>query len=711
MTLAARYNRLACALVMLGVAAYATAAGSMLVLLCLPVIAAAWYARVKHGWMLPRLAVNILLTGVIGVAVYRVLGGPVSVDTIAELVLLILLVKLWDRRTPKDDGQLLSMAVFMGIAAMLTSIDLVVGAEIVVMIPLLAASVMLFQVYAGRGDGPGAASALPRGFMRHVRSLVALTVMCTAVVGLSVFVLMPRGIGRDRFGNWGMTYARNVSGFTDTVTLTGGGGVISQSPEVVLTLQVRTSAGVSLGGEQTIHYLRGAVLERYEGGVWSAAPEPSVTTIDAVAGNTLLLTDEPIRVTVDQTIVLRGLGPQPDYLFAEWRPVRLQYHSAARHVPPNAARVLRAGAKEPGRFEYTVSSSLGIDDEPGERSPVRPVEGPIADLARRVLRNAGIDPDPAARPLGQDMDAARSLQDYLRNNFRYTLETEAAPAGRDPVEWFLFERKAGHCELYAAAMTLMCRDVGINARLVTGYVAVEYNAPADQYVVRASNAHAWVEAELGRGRWRRFDPTPSDELARIHRPAMGLLTRLRNWLDAMKFAWERSVVSFDEATRARVIGADRDDAEGLFPAVDRFLARVRAGGPRLLGTALGAGAMVFVVCAATGSGLVLLAHMMRRRGTLARRSRGVRGREAELAQRLTQVRFYDHMLEALTKQGRGKPAWRPPLDFAGSVDDARQAAAVRSIASLYYAVRFGGSDLDDAQRRDAEAALAVIVKG
>jgi transglutaminase-like putative cysteine protease len=57
-------------------------------------------------------------------------------------------------------------------------------------------------------------------------------------------------------------------------------------------------------------------------------------------------------------------------------------------------------------------------------------------------------------------------------------------------------------------MVALCRSVGINARMVAGYLAAEFDASTGRYIVRESNAHAWVEAELGTDRWRRYDPTP-----------------------------------------------------------------------------------------------------------------------------------------------------------------------------------------------------------
>ena len=47
-------------------------------------------------------------------------------------------------------------------------------------------------------------------------------------------------------------------------------------------------------------------------------------------------------------------------------------------------------------------------------------------------------------------------------------------------------------------MVLMLRSRGIPARLATGFLGAEYNPLEDYYIVRQSNAHAWVEAFLPR---------------------------------------------------------------------------------------------------------------------------------------------------------------------------------------------------------------------
>ena len=79
----------------------------------------------------------------------------------------------------------------------------------------------------------------------------------------------------------------------------------------------------------------------------------------------------------------------------------------------------------------------------------------------------------------------------------------------DPLADFLFERRKGHCEYFASAMAVMLRTLGIPSRLVTGFQGGAYNPVSGWSVVRASDAHSWVEAWIdGRG-WITFDPTPA----------------------------------------------------------------------------------------------------------------------------------------------------------------------------------------------------------
>ena len=56
-------------------------------------------------------------------------------------------------------------------------------------------------------------------------------------------------------------------------------------------------------------------------------------------------------------------------------------------------------------------------------------------------------------------------------------------------------------------MTVMLRSVGIPARYINGFLTGEYNDVGGDLVVRASDAHSWVEAYFPSHGWLTFDPT------------------------------------------------------------------------------------------------------------------------------------------------------------------------------------------------------------
>src|SRR6201999_4022455 len=94
-------------------------------------------------------------------------------------------------------------------------------------------------------------------------------------------------------------------------------------------------------------------------------------------------------------------------------------------------------------------------------------QGPLA--ARRDL-NAQVTP--------LDEQIGQHICDYLRENYRYTLDLTDArnlTAGKDPLLAFLTDFKKGHCEYFAGAMTMLCQSLGMDARLVVGFKCDEFN--------------------------------------------------------------------------------------------------------------------------------------------------------------------------------------------------------------------------------------------
>lgn len=123
---------------------------------------------------------------------------------------------------------------------------------------------------------------------------------------------------------------------------------------------------------------------------------------------------------------------------------------------------------------------------------------------------------------------ARRLENYLQSgaDYGYTLDLERkSMLGMDSIEQFLSVDRKGHCQYFASALVMMLRSQDIPARIVVGYRCDEFNELAQQYTVRQSHAHAWVETLIpwddipdgeviyGQPRgglvWYRLDPTPA----------------------------------------------------------------------------------------------------------------------------------------------------------------------------------------------------------
>ncbi len=131
--------------------------------------------------------------------------------------------------------------------------------------------------------------------------------------------------------------------------------------------------------------------------------------------------------------------------------------------------------------------------------------------------------------------------EFVRNffsDFRYSLYQNEY-ASMNPLAHFLYERKAGHCEYFATATTLLLRQMGIPARYVVGYSVQEYNESIDMYIVRQRHAHAWAIAFINDS-WQVIDTTPGvwaqmeDENAS---PVQPLLDFVENHIFVFQLWW------------------------------------------------------------------------------------------------------------------------------------------------------------------------------
>jgi hypothetical protein len=87
------------------------------------------------------------------------------------------------------------------------------------------------------------------------------------------------------------------------------------------------------------------------------------------------------------------------------------------------------------------------------------------------------------------------------------VDVSGPPAGRDAVDYFLFDAPGGFCSYYASAMAVMLRLEGVPARVVTGFATGDFDYTRGAYRVPADAAHAWVEVYFPGYGWVEFEPT------------------------------------------------------------------------------------------------------------------------------------------------------------------------------------------------------------
>jgi transglutaminase-like putative cysteine protease len=238
-------------------------------------------------------------------------------------------------------------------------------------------------------------------------------------------------------------------------------------------------------------------------------------------------------------------------------------------------------------LQYTAVS-LAAPLTPNQRRQLamqewrRPVEWPdaphtvspaVAQLARQWCQD--LPPPPPANQAARDaydLAVAGRICQNLQRDYGYTLDLSGYEPVTDPVEEFLFRVRRGHCELFASAMTLMCRALGVQCRLAGGFLVSEYSSMADGYLVRNSDAHAWCEVYTPGQDWQVFDPTPAGA---SDRPT-GALAGVKNWLGALKFLWSTRVVNYSESDRQRLFGGLLRRFEATWRGVLQYIKKALA---------------------------------------------------------------------------------------------------------------------------------------
>jgi protein-glutamine gamma-glutamyltransferase len=502
---------------------------------------------------------------------------------------------------------------------------------------------------------PGVLNSIPTGGM------AAAVVLAGGVLTAPLFYGLPRLQRPFAVAPFRIDDAFSSTLTADRVDLNTFGAA-KRSEQVVLQMSVDPESALP-----RVLRMREAVFTLYHRGVWTRSsdrPGPGDRSERPLA-QTRAQQHEVGRLSVELNMSANG------FLF-------LPYGADRPEVDGEVPTVLRDGV-------VTLSHAV--------RSVRYAVD--FRGVEPRAVGSSAIDPETVppeirqyARELTGDLKEPLAIYARIRDNFArkftYTLDP---PRGKgDPLVHFLLRSRAGHCEYFASAAAMLLTARGIHARLVTGSYGGEASFLSRALVVRGSNLHAWVEAEVDGHGFSVLDPTPPAGIpaAETHVSFLRLLTNIAREIE---FFYDRRILGFDSLEQVRIAEAVREAVSGLGRGVASW--KQLAGSREVRGVLLGAFLVGFVV---------FLAVLLRRERRRASASAGTKA--------------YLSLRRLLAVRTGGLAPSVAPLEvarlFARSVPAGREDAD--AIVSVYCAASFGGHAVSDAAARDLATRLTRLRK-
>ena len=495
-----------------------------------------------------------------------------------------------------------------------------------------------------------------------VRTTWALSGVILLVSGV-VFVTFPR-VSQGWAGR-GETIATSIAGFSDEVSIGEHGARIYGNPEIVLRVEFPDGAPPDIQG---LHW-RGRSYDRFDGVRWTRSRR-----LPPSGGPRRWYRENWSGPLIEQRVY--GAPLDVRVLFTLHPRVRVEGENGIQPVGDNHGDLVYWGSGAP---TYTVRSR----ENPPGADELRAAEDGYTPSDRYFLRLPE-DLDPRIAELADSLtaglqtryDKAVAVQRWL-SSFGYTLDLPAT-ARQATLEYFLFDRRAGHCEYFSTAMAVMLRSVGIHSRNVNGFLGGQWSDFGDYLVVTQNQAHSWTEVWFPEYGWVTFDPTPA---------GAGTGERVAAWFwpgriffDGIQHRWSKWVLDYNIESQSGLFSRWSD----LFAAerVQEVVSRARGEGGRGL----------------WGGGVIVLALLA---GLLWAR-RGGPGLAPETG-------FYLQLRESCARAGLGVSPGLTPLALVERVRERRASAALAAerVVDLYLRARFGHQHLGESELREMREALGV----
>ncbi|TFY96571.1 transglutaminaseTgpA domain-containing protein [Ramlibacter rhizophilus] len=501
-----------------------------------------WLALSNRSLPRARWLVALLASGMAATALSH--GTLLGREAGVTLIVVLLALKTLELRARRDAFVVFFLGFFTLLTNFFHSQSLAIAAAMLV--GLLGLLTALVNAHKPVGRPPLAASARTAGVM----ALMGAPIM------LVLFVLFPR------FGPlWGIP-ADAMTGRSGLSASMEVGNVARLALDESIAMRLRFEGPVP---ERSDLYFRGPVLTRFDGRSWQplySGRSAWLTGAGRVAP--VRLQGEPLRYQVTM---------EPNN--RPWL-LTLDVAGAAPEVP--GQRVIGTPELQ-WLLLQPVTDLLRYEAE----SYVRWTQGPLGSAAALPLEYRELPPgfNPRTLQLATDLmrestappeDKAALVQAALTRlrtgGYRYTLEP--GTFGEHSADEFWFDRREGFCEHIASAFAVLMRAMDIPTRIVTGYQGGERNPIDGYWVLRQSDAHAWVEVWLaGRG-WVRVDPTSSVAPGRTGsfqrlQPAPGVLANavgavnpalamtLRSAWEALDNAWKQRVLNYTQSRQLNLL--------------------------------------------------------------------------------------------------------------------------------------------------------------
>ncbi len=565
-------------------------------------------------------------------------------------------------------------------------------------------------------------------FFTGSTSICVLTLILTSIF----FVAMPR-ISAGLL--WGSQFRpQRVSGFSESIDL-GISGEIALSDSQVMTVELVNVTGPA----HHLAYFRGVGLSHYDGRTWRkfTPEEVDPVTIEDIAvlnpkrkKYTMTLHDgkrvydifkheRDSKDTIIQKIlqspldtqVLFGIHPiyrvefrsreapiaiEVDQLGSVYNQVSqygyISYFAYSRHIDPESPELKKAAT-------YPVVDDIDYTQLPAPGREFRFHD--LRELAQSIVRKAGAD---------TPYEKVTAIERYLKSNINYTRNITHTPE-TEPVYDFLFNTRAGHCELFASSMAVLLRTIGIPARVANGYVGGEWNSYGEFYVVRQKHAHCWVEVFFDRDRdpynnndfgWVRFDPTPPYSV-----DEGGFLSPVTNFFSYLRHKWIDYVISYSAVEQRKIAFEMRSRGRQMRGWLTRLFNSIKNFFSEPAEDARGKVLRLFVIFIVPV--FVFLALVVFLRGQKKHRRKSKKAAKPGHAS----VKFYRDFLKLLEKAGLRRSYSQTPSEFArviaATASTLAQPACV--ITAKFLEVRFGGRKLDLGDGEAMQAAMDDIRRG